>query len=103
MLSIKNLKVNVCEIDQDLKIREKLFKIFKKDINNYKIKKISIDARKKPEIFYVYELNIEIENDTIVLKKQFVHKTFEERLAGYNGEISVMDFDWGEPMGREML
>ncbi len=48
-------------------------------------------------------LNIEIENDTIVLKKQFVHKTFEERLAGYNGEISVMDFDWGEPMGREML
>ena len=63
MLSIKNLKVNVCEIDQDLKIREKLFKIFKKDINNYKIKKISIDARKKPEIFYVYELNIEIENE----------------------------------------
>ena len=33
-------------------------------------------------------LDIEIENDCIVLKKQFVHKTFEERLAEYNGEIT---------------
>ena len=42
-------------------------------------------------------LDIEIENDCIVLRKQFVHKSFEERLAEYNGEISVCDFDWGEP------
>ena len=48
-------------------------------------------------------LDITVENDTIVLKKQFVHKSFEERLAEYNGEISVCDFDWGEPMGREFL
>ena len=44
-------------------------------------------------------LDIEIKDDTIVLKKQFVHKTFEERLAEYNGEITVCDFDWGEPAG----
>lgn len=48
-------------------------------------------------------LNIEIENDSIVLRKQFVHKTFEERLAEFNGEITVCDFDWGEPVGREIL
>ena len=42
-------------------------------------------------------------NDSIVLRKQFVHKTFEERLAEYNGEITVSDFDWGEPVGREIL
>ena len=48
-------------------------------------------------------LDISVENGTIVLKKQFVHKSFEERLAEYNGEISVCDFDWGEPMGRELL
>ena len=48
-------------------------------------------------------LNIEVENDTIVLRKQFVHKTFEERLAEYNGKISVCDFEWGEPVGREIL
>lgn len=40
-----------------------------------------------------------------LLKKgfRFKHKTFEERLAEYGGEISVIDFDWGEPMGDEML
>ena len=48
-------------------------------------------------------LDIEVEDDTIVLKKQFVHKSFEERLADYDGKISVCDFEWGEPVGREIL
>ena len=48
-------------------------------------------------------LDMEIEDDAIVLRKKFVHKTFEERLAEYDGEISVCDFAWGEPMGREIL
>ena len=48
-------------------------------------------------------LNIEIENDAIVLRKQFAHKSFEQRLLEYNGKISVADFDWGEPKGRELL
>ncbi len=48
-------------------------------------------------------LEASVENDAIVLRKKFVHKTFEERLAEYNGEISVCDFDWGEPKGREIL
>lgn len=47
--------------------------------------------------------NIEIENDSIVSGKPYIHKTFEERLAEYNGEITVFDFDWGEPVGREIL
>ena len=37
------------------------------------------------------------------LKKQFAHKTFEERLDEYNGEMTICDFDWGEPVGREVL
>ena len=48
-------------------------------------------------------LQIGIENDSIVLKKIFKHKSFEERVAEYNGEISVCDFNWGEPVGKEML
>ncbi len=48
-------------------------------------------------------LEIEVIDESIVLRKQFVHKTFEERLAEYNGEITVCDFDWGEPAGREIL
>ncbi|MBR1599766.1 MAG: AbrB/MazE/SpoVT family DNA-binding domain-containing protein [Lachnospiraceae bacterium] len=48
-------------------------------------------------------LQIGVENDSIVLRKAFKHKTFEERVAEYNGEISICDFDWGEPEGKELL
>lgn len=48
-------------------------------------------------------LQIEIEDDAIVLRKMFKHKTFEERVAEYGGEISICDFDWGEPVGKELL
>ena len=48
-------------------------------------------------------LDINVENDTIVLRKRGGHKTFEERLAEYNGEITVTNFGWGEPQGRELL
>ena len=43
-------------------------------------------------------LQIEVIDDSIVLKKAFKHKTFE-----YNGEISICDYDWGEPVGKEIL
>ena len=48
-------------------------------------------------------LNISVSDNNIVLTRTHKHKTFEERLAAYNGEIDVCDFDWGEPKGREML
>ena len=34
---------------------------------------------------------------------RFKHKTLEERIAEYGGKISTIEFDWGEPMGREIL
>ena len=48
-------------------------------------------------------LQIEVIDDSIVLKKAFKHKTFEERVAEYNGEISICDYDWGELVGKEIL
>ena len=48
-------------------------------------------------------LEVTVEDGTIILKKAFRHRSFEERLAEYNGNISVNDFDWGEPTGKEML
>ena len=39
----------------------------------------------------------------IVENKILQHKSFEERLAEYNGKISVGDFDWGEPLGKELI
>ena len=48
-------------------------------------------------------LDIETKDDEIILRKTFRHKSFEERLADYDNKISICDFDWGEPLGKEML
>lgn len=33
----------------------------------------------------------------------FKQKSLTERLEEYDGEIEVYEFDWGEPVGREMM
>lgn len=48
-------------------------------------------------------LNIELTDDSIILKKAFRHKAFKERLEEYDGKIEISDFNWGEPKGRELL
>ncbi len=48
-------------------------------------------------------LQIEASENVIILRKIPKHKTFEERLAEYQGKISISDFDWGAPKGKEML
>lgn len=45
-----------------------------------------------------------VDGDKIVLKKVFRHKTLRERIDEYSGEPGkILDYDWGEPVGREML
>ena len=48
-------------------------------------------------------LEIEIVDNQIILRKAFKHKSFEERLAEYEGKIAACNYDWGEPRGRELL
>ena len=49
------------------------------------------------------QIVLSVRDNQIIIEKPFVHRTFEERLAEYNGEISVSDFEWGEPAGKELL
>ncbi len=58
---------------------------------------------KKLDIQLSDELTIEVESGVLVLRKRFKHKSFEERVAEYDGKIDIVDYDWGEPEGREML
>ena len=48
-------------------------------------------------------LDVEISADAIILRKAFRHRSFEERMMEYNNKISACNFDWGEPVGREIL
>lgn len=61
------------------------------------------DILKKLDIGVEDKLNVDTEGDAIILKKVFKHRSFKERLAEYDGKIEIAEFDWGEPMGRELL
>ena len=49
------------------------------------------------------KLDLQVEDNRIVLQKAFKHKTFRERLEEYDGNITICDFDWGTPAGKEMF
>ena len=48
-------------------------------------------------------LLLETSEDALLIRKAFRHKSFEERLAEYDGNICVEPFDWGDAKGRELL
>ena len=48
-------------------------------------------------------LDIKVKNGVIILEKTFKHKTLEERAADFGGNLNLDgEFDWGEPVGREV-
>ena len=48
-------------------------------------------------------LDVKVSNGVIMLVKPFRHKTLEERAAEYGGRLDLDgEFDWGEPVGREI-
>ena len=46
-----------------------VLKVFETEIKFVKIEKLSIDARKKPEIFYILSLLVDVQNENSVLKR----------------------------------
>ena len=71
MIRIKNIKINV-ENDNLCFLKKKIAKKIKvndNDIINIVIKKKSIDARNKSEIFYVYDVCISLKNESGILKR----------------------------------
>lgn len=48
-------------------------------------------------------LDVTVSNGVITLTKPFRHKTLEERAAEFNGKLMLdEEYDWGEPVGREV-
>ena len=48
-------------------------------------------------------LEVTISNGVITLEKEFRHKTLKERVAEYDGNLMLDgEYDWGEPVGREV-
>ncbi len=48
-------------------------------------------------------LDVIVSNGAITLVKTFRHKTLEERAAEFNGKLMLDgEYDWSEPIGREV-
>ena len=48
-------------------------------------------------------LDITVSNGVITLTKPFRHKTLEERAAEFEGKLMLDgEYDWGEPVGKEV-
>ncbi len=71
MLIINQLKINIDENNNE-KLRELAAKKLRLNVDSIKklvIIKKSIDARKKPDIYYIYSVAVEVDNEEKVLKK----------------------------------
>ena len=80
MIKVRQIKVKV-----DLDIEEELLSKITKKLNlknnkilGYKITKKSIDARDKNDIYFIYEVNLNLENENIKLDNDIVKVENEE-------------------------
>ena len=70
MIRINQIKMSLIHTQEELWSKAaKLLKINKNQIQTVEIQKKSIDARKKPELYYVYSINVKVPNEAAVLKK----------------------------------
>lgn len=71
MIRLRQVDINILSdsIDNLLNKCSKKLKIDISDIKDYKIVKKSIDARKKPDLYYSYTIDVNVSNEDKILKK----------------------------------
>ena len=71
MIRLKQIRININDdsIDNLKKKCSKKLNIRQEEISNIIIHDQSLDARKKPDLFFVYTIYVEVKNEDILLKK----------------------------------
>ena len=93
MIRIRQIKISIendCE-DELLRVISKKIKVNLNDIKGFKVVKKSLDARFKPDLYYIYEVDIEIDNYKDILSKN------------YNDVIDTPDEEYVMPNMGDML
>lgn len=97
MIQISQLKIKIPHTDKQLE--EKIFKILRiqpKEIVSFKILKKSLDARKKPDLFYVYTIDVCVKREGDLKKrlKNVSNIHFHDKVVHYtwnaDGEIPLL-------------
>ena len=74
-----------------------------KEMGNSQRIRLPKDVLKNAGIALNDILDITESNGVITLVKPFRHRTLEERAAEYDGKLMLDgEYDWGEPVGREV-
>ena len=60
MIRLRQVKVSIYEED---KLLSKIESILKTKVESYSLIKKSLDARKKPELYYIYEVDVSVLNE----------------------------------------
>ena len=78
MIRVRNIKLLIEEDNEENLLKKVTKKLRINKINNYKIIKKSIDARDKSNIYYVYELDIEVDEKVRIDNKDIFNTPNEE-------------------------
>lgn len=86
MLRVRQLKITVNNDNENNLIKAvcKKLRVQKEDVLDCFIRKQSIDARNKNDIFYVYEVDVELKNEMVVLSKNKSSDVFVAPNLEYN-------------------
>lgn len=90
MIRLRQVQIGIKEdnIENILRKCSKKLNINQNNIINYQIRKKSLDARKKPNLYYSYEIDIEVENERKILSKIKSNDIFQASKEEYKLEIS---------------
>lgn len=93
MIRVRQVNVNILEDSKEklIELCAKKLKVKIQDINNIKINKQSLDARKKPEIFYSYEIDVSVKDENKILAKTNSNDIFQTPNEEYKFNITGLE------------
>lgn len=98
MLRISQLKLKVTHTKEEFISKiQKILQVSPSQIGKIEIKKQSLDARKKPELFYIYTVDVEVQQETAVFKK-----LGKRRLTEHVEQVTPAYYQFPEE-GKELL
>lgn len=78
MIRIKNIKINILK-NQEEELSKYINKKLNTKIDNYIIRKRSIDARYKPDLYFIYDIDLSINNENkYINNKDIIESPFKE-------------------------
>lgn len=94
MIRIRNIKLGINHTNEDL-LKQIYMKLNVDRINGYNISNKSIDARKKPDIKFVYSVDVDIDNEKLYINDNDIVEVeninYEiEKIYGYKGSRPVI-------------